>query len=238
MLGQDVVASLYFLAFFAKYPFASTSAFRKCLFPGHFFGPVIFSDQDKLTIMHPTLKCLFIFVCLDWLVQAKGHNFYINCLDANVLFRIYWYISWHLLAWLVILRSTAWQIVATWSTCYGKWAWEMSIGTGSCLCSLDTFHGFLSITMGLRPPANHPLNGDHTFANFWKTSIRPYALVKVFLIGKLWYREGFIRLKDHQERRRRRYFKTRKWSIFYHLDDNWSATVSSHKDHRGTCQPD
>ena len=25
----------------------------------------------------------------------------------------------------------------------GRWAWEMSIGTRPCLCSLDTFHGFL-----------------------------------------------------------------------------------------------
>ncbi len=24
----------------------------------------------------------------------------------------------------------------------GRWAWEMSIGTGSCICSLGSFHGF------------------------------------------------------------------------------------------------
>ena len=54
-----------FSGFFAKYPLASTSAFRKRLFPGYFFSRlVIFSDQDKLPIMriHPTFK--FIFVCL------------------------------------------------------------------------------------------------------------------------------------------------------------------------------
>ncbi len=26
----------------------------------------------------------------------------------------------------------------------GRWAWEMSIGAGPCVCSLDTFHGFLA----------------------------------------------------------------------------------------------
>ncbi len=49
-------------------------------------------------------------------------------------------------------------------------SWEMSLGdehrNRSLLLQLGHFSWLSFITTGLRPPANHPLNGARTFANF------------------------------------------------------------------------
>ena len=51
-------------------------------------------------------------------------------------------------------------------------SWEMVLGdehrNGILPLQLGHFYCLFSITMGLSPPAKHPLNGAHTFASFCK----------------------------------------------------------------------
>ncbi len=84
---------------------------------------------------------LLLFVCIDRF-KSRVTTFHINCWDANVLFRVC--ISCDALLDLGFCNprlDTSLRLGAPVS-------WEMSLGhsmrTGRCLCSLDTFHGFLS----------------------------------------------------------------------------------------------
>ncbi len=90
----------------------------------------------------------YVIECRTWnflrtwsTVRFFNHNFYIKCWGANVLLK-----SLHFL-----MPSLTWDSAVPGLTHHcdlehplvGRWAWKMSIRTGPCFCSLDTFHGFL-----------------------------------------------------------------------------------------------
>ena len=107
---------------------------------------------------------ILLFVCLCWQVQVQGQNFFINCWNTNVLFRVC--ISWHF-ALLGICGS--WLEASSQLGAY--FGWERSLGHGHRNQTLPLQLGHFSwlsfSTMGLLLPGNHLLNITCTFVGFF-----------------------------------------------------------------------
>ncbi len=88
---------------------------------------------------HIIFSCLF--VCCVFVCRVRGQNFSHKLLGCKCLLQNL-YLLTPCLTWDSAVHCPR---LDTSSPLGAPVSWEMSIGTGPCLCSLDTFHGFLSL---------------------------------------------------------------------------------------------